>query len=315
MKTEIMNKASRLMNNVGLKVKKHSPEIFVTVGIAGTVASTVMACKATTKLSKILDETERTTDVIHKGMEEGHINGVDYSEDDGKKDLTIVYAQTGVKVAKLYAPAVALGVVSIGCIVWGHNILRKRNLALAAAYTVVDKGFKNYRKNVVERFGEEIDKELRYNIKAKAVDVETVDEDGNKVVKKEIVNTPVNPLDIYSPYARMWDNGNPGWTKDPSYNLMYLRQQQNWCNEKLKAKGHLFLNEVYDALGYPRTEIGQVMGWVYNNKDEYADGYVDFGIYDTDPGKRNADFVNGFERSVILDFNVEGPVFEMMKLK
>lgn len=308
MKNELMTKASRLFHTAGLEIKKHSPEIFMTVGIAGTVASTVIACKATTKISTILDETKNTVDIIHDGMENGEVNGKEYTQEDGKKDLTIVYAQTGVKLAKLYAPAIAVGTLSIASIVHGHNILKKRNIALAAAYTVIDKGFKNYRKNVVERFGEEVDKELRYNIKAKELETEVTDKKGNKTLKKEIVNiADGNPLDDYSEYARVWEAGNPGWTKDPEYNLMYLRQQQNYCNDKLKSQGHLFLNEVYDLLGYPRTQKGQVVGWKYDSKNEYSDGYVDFGIY-TINRQANRDFINGYERSIVLDFNVDGPI-------
>lgn len=311
MKTNIMTKASRLVNNAGLQLKKHSPEILVGVGIVGTVASTVLACKATTKVGKILDETKKTTEVIHMGMDNGHINGVDYTEQDGKKDLTIVYAQTGIKLAKLYAPAVVLGALSITSIVAGHTILKKRNIALAAAYTVVDKGFKNYRKNVVERFGEQIDNELRYNIKAKEIEVESVDEEGNKTVKKEIVDSvDVNGLDDYSIYARFFDAASDQFDKDPEYNLMFLRRQQEYANELLRSRGHVFLNEVYDMLGIQRTKAGQVVGWIYDEKNPNGDNYIDFGIFkNREPNRR---FVNGYEYNILLDFNVDGPIYELI---
>ena len=308
MKTEIMSKASRLFNNAGLQIKKHSPEILMGVGIVGTVATTVIACKATTKLSGILEETKDTVDVIHNGMENGQINNVEYTQEDGKKDLTIVYAQTGVKLLKLYAPAIVLGTLSITSIVAGHRILKKRNIALAAAYAVVDKGFKNYRKNVVERFGEEIDKELRYNIKAKEIETEVVDEKGKKTTKKEIIHVPGEGL---SDYARIWDNGNTGWTKDPEFNLMYLRRQQDYANDVLRSKGHLFLNEVYDMLGFPRSKAGQIVGWIYDDKNPVGDNYVDFGIYNIN-SEANRNFVNGYERSILLDFNVDGPIYDMI---
>ena len=310
MKTEIMTKASRLINTAGLQLRKHSPEILMVAGIAGTVVSTVMACKATTKVNDILEKTKATTDIIHKGMEEGNIEGHNYTQDDGKKDLTIVYAQTGLQLFKLYAPAVALGVVSIASIIGGHHILKKRNIALAAAYTVVDKGFKDYRKNVVERFGEQIDKELRYNIKAKEFEVEEIDENGNKTVKKEIVDV-VDPLNDISDYAKFFDEYCAGWTKDPEYNLMFLRMQQNWANDTLRTRGYLFLNEVYEQLGLPKTKDGQIVGWVYKNEDKYADHYVDFNIYNINR-EANRNFVNGYERSVLLDFNVDGNILDLI---
>lgn len=311
MKSEFMMKASRLINNAGLQIKKHSPEILMVVGIAGTVASTVLACKATTKINQILDETKQATDIIHAGMESGQVNNVEYTVEDGKKDLTIVYAQTGVKLVKLYAPAIALGALSIASIVSGHKILKGRNLALAAAYTVVDKGFKNYRKNVVDRFGKDLDRELRYNIKAKEIEVESTDEKGKKKSKKEIINTiDKNPLNDISEFARFFDETCDDWQKDPEYNLMFLRRQQDYANEILRTRGHLFLNEVYDMLGMQRIQAGQVVGWIYDEKNPIGDNYVDFNIYSGT--ERSRMFVNGYERSILLDFNVDGVIYNLI---
>lgn len=307
MKVEIMTKASRFFNNAGLQIKKHSPEIFMTVGIVGTVASTVMACKATTKATGLLEEAKKEIETIHTIAERSD----QYSEKDLQQALTISYAQTGVKLVKLYAPAIAVGTLSIASIVYGHRILHKRNIALAAAYTVVDKGFKNYRKNVVERFGQEIDKELRYNIKAKEFEVEEVDEKGEKKVKKEIVNVAELPTE-YSDYARCFDCGNIGWEDNAEYNLMFLRRQQDYANERLKAKGHLFLNEVYDMLGIPRSEAGQSVGWIYDEKNPVGDNFVDFGIYDINK-ETCRDFVNGYEKCIWLDFNVDGNILHLSK--
>lgn len=305
MKTELLTKAGRLVSKAGLKIKKHSPEIFMVAGVVGTVTSTVLACKATTKVDKILGETKEKIDIIHQGVEDGNINGKEYTQDDSKKDLTIVYTQTGVKLAKLYAPAVALGTISIASIVTGHRILKKRNIALAAAYTVVDKSFKNYRKNVVERFGQEIDKELRYDIKAKELEEIVVDENGNQTIEKAIVNVPgLNA----SPYAKFFDEGCPNWQKDANYNLMFIRNQQNYANDLLRTRGYLFLNEVYESLGIPKTPEGQVVGWIYDEKNPIGDNYVDFGIYDVTDERKRA-FVNGWERCILLDFNVDGEIY------
>lgn len=305
MKTEIMTKASRLFHSAGLQIKKHSPEIFMVAGIAGTVASTVMACKATTKATGLLEEAKKEIKAIHTVAERDD----QYSEKDLQQALTVSYARTGVKLVKLYAPAIALGTLSIASILNGHRILKKRNIALAAAYTVVDKGFKDYRKNVVERFGNEVDKELRYNIKAKEIEVETVDEKGKKKVKKEIVNV-VDPNHItgVSEYARFFDETCKNYTKDPEYNLMLLRNLQNYANDCLKARGHLFLNEVYDMIGIPRTTAGQVVGWTYKKDNDKGDNYVDFNIYNG--SERSRAFVNGYERAILLDFNVDGPIME-----
>lgn len=310
-KLEIMNTVTRSFNKFGLQMKKHSPEILVGAGIVGVVASTVMACKATTKLDEVLEEPKEKIEKIHEFMEhpENVPEGKEYTEEDGKKDLTIVYTQTAVKVARLYAPAVVLGAVSIAAIVGGHTILRKRNVALAAAYATLDKGFKEYRGRVIERFGKELDRELRYNIKAKEVEEVTVAEDGTEVVTTKTAD--VADPNMNSIYARFFDDGCTGWTKDPEYNLMFLRDQQRYANDLLKSRGHLFLNEVYDMLGIQRTKAGACVGWIYDEKNPIGDNFVDFGIYDLYKDK-NRDFVNGYERTILLDFNVDGNILDLI---
>lgn len=322
-KTKIMDNVSRTVHKAGLQLKKHSPEILIVAGVVGTVASAVMACKATTKVEEVLGEKNDKMEVINQSAEVGYIVNpetgevVDYTADDHKKDTTIVYTQTGLKLAKLYAPSVALGVISLGCILTSHNIMRKRNIALAAAYATEHLGFKEYRGRVIERFGKELDKELKYNIKAQEVEEVVLDKDGNPAVdkngevktKKKTINT-ANIL-ASSDYARFFDEYCEGWTKDAEYNLMFLRQQQNWANEKLKRDGYLFLNDVYQMLGIPKTKAGQVVGWVYDESQKYGDGYIDFGIYDL-YNEQARDFVNGREKSILLDFNVDGNILDMI---
>ena len=310
-KAEIMNTLTRKFYRVGFKFKKHSPEILVGAGVVGVVASAVMACKATTKLDDVLAETKDTVDKIHDVTEhpEKIPEGKEYTVEDSKKDLTIVYTQAGVKLVKLYGPAVVLGTVSIAAIIGGHHILRKRNIALAAAYTAVDKGFKEYRGRVLERFGEEVDRELRYNIKAKEIEKTVTDANGKETVVKETVE--VADPNLTSDYARFFDDGCTGWTKDPEFNLMFLKDQQRYANDLFKSKGHLFLNEVYDMLGIPRTQAGQVVGWIYDEKNPIGDNFIDFGIYDI-ADERKRSFVNGYERTILLDFNVDGNILEMI---
>ena len=308
-KTELMSNVSRTFHKAAFKLKKHSPEILVVSGVIGVVGSAVMACKATTKLDSILNEASEKIDTIHECAEHPEVLPEPYTEEDSKKDLAIVYTRTAFDVVKLYAPAVIVGGLSIGAILTGHNITRKRNIALAAAYTAVDKSFKEYRGRVVERFGEALDKELKYNIQSKEVEEVTVNEDGTETVTKKTIDV-VTPSEI-SEYARFFDDGCTGWTKDPEYNLMCLRDQEKYANMLLKKKGYLFLNDVYDLLGIPRSKAGQIVGWIYNEECPNGDNYVSFGIYDTNrPENRN--FVNGYERTILLDFNVDGPIIDLL---
>ena len=295
-------------NGVKGKVEKHSPEILMGVGVVGVVTGTVMACRATLKLNDILEEAQETRDKIKEVASNPNYEDK-YTEEDAKKDLAVNCIQTGVKVAKLYAPAVAVGVAGVGCVLASHDIMKKRNVALSAAYLTVDKSFKEYKQRVVDRFGEEVEKEIRYGIKAEEI-VETVtDEEGNETTVTETVKT-MNPT-LYSDYARFFDEASPCWQNDPEYNLMFLRAQQQYANDLLRAKGRLFLNDVYDMLGIEKTKAGQIVGWVYDRENPNGDNFVDFGIYDMSKERVRA-FVNGYETNILLDFNVDGNIWDLM---
>ena len=307
-KTEIIATLTRTFNRTGLKIKKHSPEILLVTGTVGVVASTVMACKATLKVEEIVDEAKEKIDTIHQVSADPAM-AEKYSEDDGKKDLAIVYTQTAVKFIKLYGPSVTIGVASLACMIGSNRILNKRNAALAAAYAAVDKSFKEYRGRVIERFGKQMDRELRYNIKAQEIEETTVDANGKETITKKTVD--VMDPNSYSQYAIVFDDSNEGWDPDPERSKYFLIQQQNWANERLKSRGHLFLNEVYDMLGAKRTKAGAQVGWVYDEKNCEGDNFVDFGIFDTNSPKAR-DFVNGIEKVIVLDFNVDGYILDMI---
>ena len=303
----VLTNMSRTFNKLTLKGKKYAPDIMVIAGVAGVIASTVIACKATTKAGEITEKTKNQMTQIHEVAE---TKPDQYSEDDMKKDTVLVYTQTAVEFAKLYSPAVILGTVSIACILGSHHILSKRNAALAAAYATVDKNFKDYRGRLVERFGKELDKELRYNIKAKEFEETVANEETGE--ETTVVKT-VNVADAieYSDYARFFDEGCAGWTKDSEHNLYFLKCQQNYANELLKTRGYLFLNDVYEMLGIPKTKAGQIVGWVYDEKNPNGDNFVDFGIYDINKERARA-FVNGYERTILLDFNVDGNILDLI---
>lgn len=302
-KTEIMKSVNGVASKTIMKLKKHSPEILVVAGIAGTVVSAVLACKATTKVAEILDETKGTLDTIHEGMKTGAINGQEYTTEDGKKDTVVVYAQTGMKLAKLYGPAIILGTLSITSILASNNILRKRNVALVAAYAAIDKSFKEYRGRVIERFGEQVDTELKYGIKAKKFEEIEVDPETGKEkkVKKTVMVADPN---LQSDYAVYFDSKSRNYETNPDYNRMFLKAQQAFANDKLQTRGHLFLNEVLDDLDLPRTPAGQIVGWTKDGPD----GYVNFRIVEvereTEDGRH--------EPALLLDFNVEGNIWEKM---
>lgn len=304
---KVLTKAT---GRAGILLRKHSPEILLVVGIVGVVGSAVLACKATLKVEEVLDEHRAKADKIKDAwdkVESGDISLDTYSERDHQKDLVVTYVQTAMGFVKLYGPAVSLGIFSIACIVGGHGIMRRRNVALVAAYKAVEEGFNAYRKRVIEEHGEELDYAYKNGLKVERVTETVVGEDGkSRKVKKDIL-TPTDP-NGYSMYARFYDDGCTQWSKDPSYNMLYLRSQQNYFNELLQTRGHVFLNEVYDALGIDRTNYGQIVGWVFGGD---GNNFIDFGIFNGDSPEARR-FVNGYERSILLDFNVDGVVYDLI---
>lgn len=303
---------TRSLNRGLMKFKKHSPEVLVISGTVGLVVSGVMACKATTKVDAILEKSKKRIEDVHTiaaKVEAGEVEATEYTPEDQKKDLTIIYAQTGLEFVKLYGPSVALAALSVTGILSGHNILRKRNMALAAAYMAEHTAFKDYSAKVVERFGKELDNELKYGIKAKEVEETVVNEDGSEQTVKKIVEVG-NPTD-YSPYAKCFDETCNAWVRNAEENLFFIKQTQAYLNDVLQRRGHVFLNEAYDRLGFPRTKAGQVVGWVYDEENPIGDNYIDFGIFNLYDETKRA-FVNGYEKSIWLDFNVDGPIHELL---
>jgi len=306
----IMKSMTSAANRFGFQVKKHSPELLLVTGILTGAASMFFACKGTIKAVEEIEKAKENLDKVHK-VKSGEIkineNAV-YTDQDYKQDLTKVYAKTGFELAKIYAPAIGFGTLSLVSILSSYNVMHKRNAALAAAYTTVATTLKNYRGRVVERFGEEVDKELKYNIKAEEIEEITTDSKGKEKKVKKTVKTA--EIDESSAYARFFDAGNTGWDKDPEISLMFLRAAQQYANDRLVAQGYLFLSDVYNHLGIPESRASRVVGWIYDkNENHDGDNYVDFGIYNIN-NRGNRDFVNGHNDAILLDFNVDGYILD-----
>jgi len=301
--SKIGNVISRATGRTGLKIKKFSPEILIVTGVLGIATSTILACRATLKVEKVLDESSEKLAKIHYANE--NVNKSKYSVTDYRKDLTIAYGQTGFELYKLYAPSVTVSILSITSILCSYKILHKRNIALMAAYKGIEEAFVGYRKRVVAELGADKDRDFRYGMHSEKVTITETGEDG--VEKK--VKTTVKVLDkdgnATSLYARFFDECSSQWSKTPEYNLMTLKCQQSYANDLLNTRGHVFLNEVYEMLGLEHSQAGAVVGWVKGN----GDSFIDFGIYDTDSEACRA-FVNGLERSILLDFNVDGVMYD-----
>lgn len=283
------------------KVSKYAPEILTGVGIVGIITSTIMIAKATTELEPIVDKFEHRKESSKIRKENSLLtHSDDYTNKEYQKDLVYVYAHGILDLTKLYGPGVSLSLASIASILAAHGLMHRRSVALLGAYKAVESAFSAYRQRVIEEYGEDKDRDFRTGFRTEVI------EDKETGKKKKVRS--FDPTDI-SPYARFFDEFNSNWRRVPEYNLAFLKNQQNYANDLLRARGHIFLNEIYDMLGTERSHAGQVVGWAITK--DTGDNYVDFNIYNTDSVAAR-DFVNGVETSILLDFNVDGVIIDLI---
>jgi hypothetical protein len=298
MKFKLPVAVSRTVGKTVFSAKKNSPTILFVAGVGGILTSGVLACKATLKVEDVLNEHQKTA------MDIKTVQHVNYSEKDRQGDMTLLYIQSAVKLTKLYGPSIVLATLSIGMLTKSHNILTKRNAGLTMAYATLEKGFKDYRSRVVAEYGEDKDREFRFGKHKEKVLVES-----KNGPKKKEVDKPGDNLNT-GKYQFLFDETNQNWDPNHDYNVVFLRGVQAQSNRRLNADGYLFLNDVLEDLGMDKTSAGAVTGWLRDGgPDNAGDGYVDFGIFNSEQMDQVHDFCLGLEGAVWLDFNVDGPIF------
>lgn len=285
----IPNAVSNKVALTALKISKQSPNILFGAGVAGVVATAVLASRATLKIEGILDDHDKTATQIVEA-----INYPEYSEKDRKKDMVLLYTQTAVRITKLYGPALIVGGLSVAALTGSHHILTKRNAALTAAYAVLEKGFDEYRGRVRDDQGEEKEKEYYRGVTTEKVTEKSKD-------GKSVTLTEKKTRTGLSPYGILFNESNPNWTNRPEINLYFLRGVQTYANDRLHSQGYLFLSDLLDDLGFEQTKASRVVGW---HKNSGRDQYVDLGIFDDAAALRVWEYATGREGELYLDFNV-----------
>lgn len=301
------DKLQKAVAVAGAKLEKAAPTIFVVTGVVGLIGAGVLACRSTLKVEGVIDRAKEQLDDVHYCEErlKGQGPEPEYSSKDAQHDKAVVYARTGLELARLYGPSILLGAGSVILILSSHRMMEQRNTALIGAYEMAAAGFKQYRNHIREEYGEDADRRALYGLTTEKIEVEKEDKSGKKRKGKEEIEV-FDPNSI-SRYAVFFDEGSTQWEPNPEYNKAFVIGMQNTANDLLHANGYLFLNTVYRLLGLPETSEGQLVGWMMGKGDDF----VDFGIYD-DAYLRTEkrDFVNGFEPSILLDFNVDGVIYK-----
>lgn len=299
----LLTKISHKLAPVALKVTNHSPAILFSVGAVSITAGTIWACRTTyTSAELIMDEHHSKISKIKECKQLAIEDVVSYTPEQERNDKVLAHFQTAIEFVHFYWKPVGLFVFGMGCMFASHRILHKRNLALVGAYKLLDEAFKEYRERVRNEVGEEKERDIYFDKKL----VETIDPETGEVKKLEETISK-------SPYARIFDSRSRQWSKDPQMNITYLMAQQRYFNNLLQSRGHVFLNEVYDALGVDRTKGGQLVGWLRNRAPGEGDGFIDFGIGHYGE-EIKLDPMCGWGYVISLDFNVDGVILDAMPI-
>ena len=283
-------------------LEHHAPKILVAVGIGCGIGGAVTACKATLKLPETMKD-------ISEAVEEAKNMPEEDEEQKKVKDKAVVktYISGGVKLAKLYGPSVVLGVTSIACVLSGNRIMNKRYAGAVAAISSTEKMFSEYRKRVVEEFGETKDMQFANGIREVTEEEPILDKNGNpKTDKNGEVKTTKKVHSEMDPnvnkYSRMFDEISTNErSPNADYNRTTLLTREAYFRDRLHTYRYLFLNDVYKDLGFPITEYGQDMGWIID--EETPEVTFDMGLYDLNSnGSRRIDDLDDMTNAVLLTF-------------
>lgn len=286
--------ATRTLGKTRWFVGNNAPHILMGAGVVGVIATNILTARAALKSQGIPSEIQATAEAVNEREVDA-----DFTQQDKVKNVGQVYIRGGIMLTKIWGPSVVVGGASVACLIVSHKIMMRRNTALMGAYLALEGAYKAYRRRIQVELGEERELELYRSPRTM-----TVHDDATGAVC-EIIDFD---SDMPSPYARFFDESSYNHSKTAEHNLFFLRSQERWANDRLRARGFLFLNEVYEALGLEHSQIGQLVGWKADAAEKgTGDGFVTFGLYAIGDESSRA-FINLIEHTVLLDFNVDGPI-------
>lgn len=279
-----------IFKSLGRTVVHNLPTIMTIGGSVGVVVGSVMACKSTLKAEQLLTENRAMVEAV---KESGIASDKLY-----RKELTKAYVGGGVNWLKLYGPPALVVGFSIGAILYGHNILRARNLAVVGAYKALTIQHQEYRDKMRTVLGEEDERKAYYDIG----EITVTDGDTGEEETHYFVDDPMVPG---NEHAKFFCESSIYWSKNPEENLKFLMDVMGRMQDRFDRQGYLLLNDVYRALDIPETYGGSVCGWIKG----LGDNVIDFGIFDCYK-ESNRRFVNGYEPVILLDFNHDGYILD-----
>lgn len=241
---------AQFANNFKKSVVKHSPEILTGIGIAGMVGTTILAVKATPKALACIEAEKRRQN--RKLLDEATKNGDDHCPQiDRLKPIEVVKACW-----KCYIPAAITCVTSATCLIGASSVHLRRNAAIATAYKLSETALSEYRDKVAETIGEKREQNIR-----------------EKVAEEQVKKAPITNSEVV-----VTGNGDTRFLDTMSgrhflSNVEKIKKAENVLNKRMlhDITGTASLNEFYDEIGLPRTDVGDILGW-------NTDNLIDMGV-------------------------------------
>ena len=292
------------MANAKFYIKKNSPEILVGAGIATLIGSLVYT---------VIGTLDTGVDVTNAVCELDEVENDDsLMEEERRKKKHGIYIHAGLNIARNYAPAVTLAMASAGCLIGSNAIMRRRAFSLAAAYSALDATFSDYRTRVIDEYGDEVDKKMRYGLTTKEVEVEQVDEETGEVVKTKATVTEGDESATTVWYKRQYELSdgtvivNPNWQPNKDLNATFVLAQIAWFNGRLSRGEHVWQDDIYKELGIPVDGYRQeahVLGWT---PDKSGEKYIKCRLYNKE---ESGDFISNDDGDILLAFNPDGMLY------
>lgn len=292
------------MANVKFYIKKNSPEILVGAGIATLIGSLVYTVIGT--LNTGVDVTNAVCEIDEVENDDSLM------EEERRKKKHGIYINAGLNIARNYAPAVTLATVSAGCLIGSNAIMRRRAFSLAAAYSALDSTFSDYRTRVIDEYGDEVDKKMRYGLTTKEVEVEQIDEETGEVVKTKATVTDADESATTVWYKRQYELSdgtvivNPNWQPNKDLNTTFVLAQIAWFNGRLSRGEHVWQDDIYKELGIPVDGYRQeahVLGWT---PDKNGEKYIKCRLYNKE---ESGEFISNDDGDLLLAFNPDGMLY------
>lgn len=286
-------KTGELIGRIKFGAKKNAPELLLGTALVTGTACIITTGKAACKAKTIMEVANKDKTDLMMDYESGIV-----TEDDFKKEVTKHYSRLALSLMKEYAIPATLYAATVACVFGTYKVQKNRQVALSTALAACTTAYNSLVKRLKD--GAEHGLTAKDVLEGKTV-VERINPETGEITKETVQGEPVTGV-----YNFRFDKYSTAWERDHFQNECTLISEQNWANDKLRLEGFVFLNDILERLGLPKTKAGQIVGWRIDGK---GDGFVDFGMKDCSLYEDERFDENAWD----LDFNCDGDILTRFK--